>query len=518
MKKVNFNLLAAIFAVALFFNISCASMFEGSSQKGNLNKAKKFQRSAFDRMHKYGDTDAESLKLFDQAIEEHKKCIADNNKNTADAYHNIGIIYYMGPKSLRDYPVALDNLFSAMEIYENDKKKNVDLLSECYNRIGTVMYRMGDYYGTFDYWQKASALSFRSGDEAQIYWLGLGVEQDLSEAMAIYRIAASAGRDLWANIYALDYQIKEYIKGNFDNDGMYLFMDYLHAKTMGEPNNVWMSILKQSADLNWPPAQVDYWIFCRDSEPAKGLPYLKKAADAKFTPAYFHMGYLYQMGYNQVRINYQEAAKWYEKAAVEGFPLAQNNLANLYFNNEISAARGVSNKEMANYWWSIASDQGLAIATQNKALVEDYRPPMSAIEASIRILNSVTSIINASKKTYNSVNKSGVQGYVPPSGGAQRTAQNNTSTASSSSSSSSSRDSKTDKQCPTCNGTKKCNFSYIHYPSGCYGTGYLGCSYCREKGIYKDKTCPECNGSKKVKCGICHGSGKCSRCNGTGRI
>jgi len=517
MKKINFSLLAATFALVMVFTIPCVLSAQ-AGKKGNLDKAKKFQRSAFDRMHKYGETDAEALKLFNQAIEEHKKCIADNNKNTADAYHNISIIYYMGPKSLQDYPAALDNLLCAAEIYENAKKKNVDLLAECYNRIGTVLYRMGDYYGTFNYWQKASALSFRSGDEAQIYWLGLGVEQDLSKAMEIYRIAALAGRDLWANIYALDYQINEYNKGNFGDEGMYLFMDYLNSVTMGEPKDVWMSILKQSADLNWPPAQVDYWIYCRDSEPAKGFPYLKKAVDANFVPAYFHMGWIYHAGLNNTKIDYWEAKKWYEKAAVEGFPIAQSNLGALYFNNNIAAEKGFSNKEMANYWWSAGAEQGFSIAIQNLPLVESYRPPMSTM----MMLKSVASIITTSAKVYNSLNKSKVQGYVPPSGGAQRAAQNNPSAASSnsSSSSSSSSSSKQEKYCPTCKGGGNCNYKGFTGVGSICTRGYIDCPTCGGKGVSSrdGKTCSECKGSKTVKCGVCHGSGKCSRCNGTGKI
>ena len=152
--------------------------------------------------------------------------------------------------------------------------------------------------------------------------MGLGVEQDLSKAMEMYKKASLNGLELWTNIYALDYQINEYKKGNFDNDGMYLFLDYLHAISMGEPKDVCMSILKQSADLSCLPAQVDLWVYYRDNkEYDKGMPYLQKAVDANFIPAFFHMGYVYHAGLN-TKVNYQEAKKWYEKAAVEGFPIA----------------------------------------------------------------------------------------------------------------------------------------------------------------------------------------------------
>jgi len=409
-------------------------------------------------------------------------------------------------------------LYEALQIYEKEKKTGT-FIPFCTYEIGTVMYRLGDYYAAFNNWSKASELSPQyAGDGAQIYWLGLGVEQDLPKAMEMYKKGALAGRDLWMNIYALDYQINEYNKGNYDNDGMYSFLDYLHAKSMGEPKDVWMSILKQSADLNWPPAQVDYWIFCRDDkEYGKGMPYLQKAIDANFTPAYFHMGYVYHAGLN-TKVNYQEAAKYYEKAAVEGYPLAQSNLGALYYNNLISAERGFSNKDLAAYWWNISADQGLSYAIQNKELLSNYRAPMSNLEAAIMVFKSVSSIVKTSTNIYNSINKSKVQGYVPPSNNTRQAAQNNTSTTSSSSSSS--RDSKPDKPCPSCSGSGSCNYMGFGLGQHCNGKGYYDCPTCGGKGVNSrdGKTCSECKGSKTVKCGICHGSGKCSRCKGTGKI
>jgi len=144
---------------------------------------------------------------------------------------------------LRDYADSAQYLFEALDIYEKENKPGI-FIPYCNYEIGTAMYRLGDYYAAFDYWNKASDLSPQyAGSGAQIYWLGLGVEQNFSKAMEMYKKGALAGRDLWMNIYALDYQINEYKKGKFDNDGMYLFLDYLHAQSMGEPRDVWMSIL-----------------------------------------------------------------------------------------------------------------------------------------------------------------------------------------------------------------------------------------------------------------------------------
>jgi len=124
MKKLNFNLLTAIFALVMVFAIPCVLTAQ-AGKKGDLNKAKKFQNSAWDRMQKYGDTDAEALKLYNQAIEEYKRCVMTDNNDTGEAYHNLGIIYQTGPKSLRDNSEAIDNLYSAAENYEKNRKKLV---------------------------------------------------------------------------------------------------------------------------------------------------------------------------------------------------------------------------------------------------------------------------------------------------------------------------------------------------------------------------------------------------------
>jgi len=510
MKTNSFNLLKIIFGLVVIFFILCAA-----SGKGDFKRAVKLHNSAAERMAKFGDTDAGVLELYTQAIEEYKKCITVNNKETGEAYNYLGRILFTGPRSLRDYPEAVQYLYQAVQIYEREKKSGL-FIPHCYNEIGTVSYRLGDFYSAYNNWKKASGLSPQfAGDEAQIYWLGLGVESDLPKAMELYKKAALNGRDLWSNIYALDYQINEYKKGNFDDDGMYAFLDYVNVLSMGEPRDVVMSILKQAADLGWPPAQLDYWMYCRDNnEAGKGMPYLQKAVAANYVPAFFHMGYVYHAGLNNTRVDLMEAKKWYEKAAVQGFPIAQNNLGGLYFQNDISSDKGVSNKEMANYWWNIAAEQGFALAIQNKALVESYRPPVGSLEATLQILSDVATIISNSTRTYNSLNRSRILGYVPPSG-MQNTAQNNFPTASTSSSSSGDR--KTDKQCPSCNGTRKCNYSYSFGLDYCNG-GYLDCSSCRGTGRSNNKVCSSCNGTRKVKCGICHGSGICSRCNGAGRI
>jgi len=78
---------------------------------------------------------------------------------------------------------------------------------------------------------------------------------------------------------------------------------------------------------------------------------------------------------------------------------------------------------------------------------------------------------------------------------------------------------RTQQQCPLCHGNKRCNYRNMYGVSYdyCQG-GYTGCGKCSAKGIVNGRTCTECNGSKRVQCGICHGSGICQRCRGSGYI
>jgi TPR repeat protein len=381
--------------------------------KIKAGKAQKLHNSAAKRMQKYGEEDGETLKLYNQAIVEYKKCI-EKNKNLGESYNYLGRILFTGPKSIRNYGEALQYLQKAVEIYEKERKDG-DFIPHCYNELGTVLYRLGDYNSSFANYKKSAIYSPQfAGDEAFMYWLGLGAELDLPKAMDAYKRASIAGRELWYNIYILSYQINEYKKGNYKSEALTLFFNYLHSKTMGEDKESWMSILKQSADLGLPPAQVDFWLVCRDDkEFNKGMPYLEKVLTTDFAPAFFHMGYVYHLGLNNTEKDYNEAKKWYEKAAVEGFPLAQSNLGVLYYNNLI-AAEGLSNREMAYYWWDISAKQGYSPAVSNRALVGRYGVSQSNFGKAIQMKNNVVDIIKTSTEIYNSLNKSNIQSYIPP--------------------------------------------------------------------------------------------------------
>ena len=78
--------------------------------------------------------------------------------------------------------------------------------------------------------------------------------------------------------------------------------------------------------------------------------------------AMFELGRYYDL--NKVNKNYEEAVKWYEKAAEQGYSMAQVNLGNIYYDG-----KGVEqNYEKAVELYKKAAEQGNAIAQYNLAL------------------------------------------------------------------------------------------------------------------------------------------------------
>jgi len=417
-----------------FIFIAMAFLLFGNAeiyaQKGNFKKAEKYQNSAWARLQKYGENDTEALSLYTQAMDEYKKCILVNDKNTGKSYHSIGRIFLSGSKSLRDNEEALKYLLAAIEIYEKKGEKD-HLKALCYFDTGLAQYRLGDFSSAFSNFEKATKLnSAYAVNVAGMYWVGVGVEQDLAQALKWNQTACLGGQDWWANIYALEYQIKEYEKGNFNDESINLYLDYIHSKSMGEDKDVWMSKLKQSADLGNPPAQVDYWAHTRNNnnEVSKGMTYLQKAVEANYVPAFAHIGDAYNWGFG-INIDYQTAAKYYQTAAEQGHPIAQNNLGILYHQNRISAPNGLTGYGAAYFWYNEAAEQGLGMAKQNRALVANA--PKTKAEAIAQTINTIVGVMNTSMEVYNNLNKSKIQAYTPPTNKTQQTATSNNNSSSS---------------------------------------------------------------------------------------
>ena len=63
--------------------------------------------------------------------------------------------------------------------------------------------------------------------------------------------------------------------------------------------------------------------------------------------------------------DYEEALKWYKRAADQGFSIAQFNVGSMYY-----AGQGVEQDYITAYaWWDIAATNGYLAAKNNKSVV-----------------------------------------------------------------------------------------------------------------------------------------------------
>ena len=89
---------------------------------------------------------------------------------------------------------------------------------------------------------------------------------------------------------------------------------------------------------------------------------LHPLAEQGLAPAQFYLGLMYENG-QSVPQDYEEAARWYLKAAKQGHDGAQNNLGKLY-----EEGQGVEQDHIiAVQWYQKAADQGLSAAQFNLA-------------------------------------------------------------------------------------------------------------------------------------------------------
>ena len=92
--------------------------------------------------------------------------------------------------------------------------------------------------------------------------------------------------------------------------------------------------------------------------------------------AQFSLGNRYSEG-TGVPKNHAEAAKWYQRAAKQGYAKAQYNLGNMYFNGE-----GVPVNDVRAYmWWSLSKAQGDKSAATNLDIVKEQMTPAQIAKA-----------------------------------------------------------------------------------------------------------------------------------------
>ena len=98
-----------------------------------------------------------------------------------------------------------------------------------------------------------------------------------------------------------------------------------------------------------------------DAEAAK---WYRKAAEQGYVDAQYNLGVAYAHG-EGVPEDDKEAVKWFRKAAEQGHAGAQFKLGSAYFNGE-----GVLEDYVTAYaWWNIAAANGIGPAKKTKGLI-----------------------------------------------------------------------------------------------------------------------------------------------------
>jgi TPR repeat protein len=182
----------------------------------------------------------------------------------------------------------------------------------------------------------------------------------------------------WVSLYytygydvsQLDYsKAEEYVKKGCElGDPVATFSAMLSNNNSQEEITSHAKLLLNSSEANEADTQTllgDMYRNLREYEEA--VKWYRKAADQGYAKAQSSLGVRYRDG-NGVEKNYEEAMKWCRKAAVQGHAPAQNNLGTMYY-----TGNGVEkNYKEAVKWYRKAADQGHASAQNYLGVMHFY--------------------------------------------------------------------------------------------------------------------------------------------------
>ena len=204
-----------------------------------------------------------------------------------------------------------------------------------------------DQYGKYkEMFQKFKALALDGNYPAHnvlgmFYKNGIGVEQNLNEAIKWYRSGAENGCAL-----------SQYDLGHMYRFGIGLKEDEKEA----------VRWFQKAAEQVHAEAQFDLGRMYSDGkgvleDDKKAVQWFQKAADQGHADAQWHLGHHYALG-KGVLEDGKEAVQWWQKAAEQGHAEAQYNLGSMYENGQ-----GVAQDlKKAKYYWELAAKQGHAKA------------------------------------------------------------------------------------------------------------------------------------------------------------
>jgi len=244
--------------------------------------------------------------------------------------YNLAYMYYTGLNTYAcDSVKEVPNVGETVKWY---KASALQGLPQAQNGLGDIYLYIKKYEEAFKWYQKAADQDYKWSlySLGDMYLKGLGTKKDTIVAIDMFKAAASQGLP----------------------DGMNMVGSLLEEKKDYASAATWY---KKAAELGFSQGQhnlAELYIHGlgveKDSTIALDL--FKMAAEKGLTRAQNRIGVIFDE-----QKNYEEAIKWFEKAANEGYDWAQYNLGNYYLYG-ISVRK---DKLKACEWFSKAALQGL---------------------------------------------------------------------------------------------------------------------------------------------------------------
>lgn len=240
-----------------------------------------------------------------------KEMSALADKGYVKAQFRMGWIYERGLGVPQDYQ-------KAREWYE---KAMANGGSSAMARMG-VLYELGlgvekNYTKAANYYKEAIRLENGLGYAALgwMYETGKGVQLDKLKAAEYYRQGMERGNYLAMSRLALLYQLGQ---GGLPRDEKKAAELYMQAIDHGEPLSMTrLSLMYNRGEGGLP---IDH---------ARGLALLRESVRYNLPASYAYMGFVYENGW-EVKQDYNEAVKWYEKAEKLDAPFGIFRLGMLY--------------------------------------------------------------------------------------------------------------------------------------------------------------------------------------------
>ena len=194
------------------------------------------------------------------------------------------------------------------------------------------------------------------------YYNGYGVEKDYQEAVKWYHKAAEQGDAMAQFNLGLCYDYGNGIPRNKIEAYIWYVLSFKNGNDYVNKNIKRLESEFGKEQFSEVQFRLGVYFYSK-KDYQEAVKWYRKAAEQGLAEAQYNLGLCYEGG-DGVKKDYQEAVKWWRKAAEQGLAEAQYNLGLCYYNGN-----GVEKDyQEAVKWWRKAAEQGDAMAQCNLGL------------------------------------------------------------------------------------------------------------------------------------------------------